>query len=1509
MIEENTNVFLPTQEDTNGMLAGAASLVNGENGVGEVHDVVLAEVDEYSFSPTVAGIETALGEEAVEDYFNSVYATGNKDTIAQGVLAYQENPSIVKQPSLNKVIAQDTAQALPAATEQQANEKSVVLGALEKYTEYANAKQAMMSEWEEGADIQAEKMVTDFGAMLLPMYENVMQMGLIEDLGLEGVNSAQALYALGSNKEAAIEAYYNMPLEERKTFDESFAEVTRRASTVGGYTNEMYMNMTFDQFMNRNYDKADKVFDNVVGWLDVIGVGGLVGTGVNKMKSFAKARKASRLAEFQQPVSPIQTVQKVDKAKTGELYAEVAKDTSDNAAQALTGTRRDQALAEAELPVPAREDGSVADKLHDPLKTYEKAIVENSDLVEIKDNATLLASTKKEIEAARAKHLNDFTNTEGVVARQGMVQIKDTDKGFNVTAMYSAAGDAWRTPQEAIDMARISLKDRGVRDSDLVPYFKDETGDFVPYTGQPLTGGEEFAVSMNYESRLNLDDITSWTDMVTTKNFLDQNALLSKLEISENVLSPASRLDQHITKTTTAAADKESRARTLLQNKASEFTIRRGKLPEQERLAIDRYLEEADEKGLGFDRVALKNEYNFSDAAIDAIEKHREFFDLDWAMSNRIAVDGMRSKGFKIIDDAGTGTRLHGKPIKADDVDLNNLVYDVEADKMRYVTREELAKLYDEQGGIMQMRRPMQEGDDATDLVLFKKEQTPRTLRDDDFVIPYRKGYGGRRTYEADNFIVEIITLKDGRKIRKALSTAETTKDANTILKRYQDAALKRGEKKVYEVHGNVKDRDTWQGYERDLLRSRGQSAQRTRGKQLEDGSASLHGNDSNHLVGPIESISNSIGRLANKIAWDDHMNVMKERFNQQYKDVLKNKQFPNTLDDIGSLDKAKGKMVADARSNFKYLQMLENGTINYLDDTIKAVFRTLSDALDMKGWDRASKLARGASEVSPTQFGKSISFNLFIVFHIGRQLVLNSMQSLALVAEFTPSMKFRTIRDTSAMMNLKMGGSLKNAAKLSGRTESEMQLLYNQWKKTGMEDAIDANSIVRGMIQDSAKDSLRGARTSYTDKAAGVARGIQTGARKIGFDAGEYIQKMTAWVAFANRAMEKKKVLNATDWNNVHGEANNFVGMMNKAGDYPYTQGALGIPLQYSQFLHKMLESVTTNKIISNKTKAKLFTYYIAGFGVGHDNMVKGLDFLGLGEYTPDPNEDPVAYDLVVGGIVPYVFNTGMKLATGEKSQIDMRVMSAYDPAGLMDIFSNMVTMNLKDLYMESPTGSLFFGNNAKLTFAAKTWGRALGLVDDFEGNPTDFKTATQASLEAMSGFSAGYRAKMAMEYGKSYSSFGTVVSDIELSTPEMYAKALGFGTYPEAAAQFEREKIYNSEKEIRENAKKYIREMSKTMFMEGLTQDNIRSETMHLTAMSKYFRDNTRATEIFEQELNMWLSRNGESMVNRLIGLAGIIPPSEVRARIKAAHVPEEWKDAMLKELELVDKLKEDM
>lgn len=1375
-----------------------------------------------------------------------------------------------------------------------------VSGAIKEINDYKKAVQAIINSEQAKSDGGIVGAGIDFMEMFIPLLEGGQAGTILKDLrDAESPTEKtgaflKGLSLVGSTKAELRDTLRKLPPEKRLEMSSTIIDiVNNHKGLVITDSNDLarmdYIRVGLEEGY---YSNTDKWIDNIASLLDLTIIGGvasrLLGRGKRALKldevlldqdatkefnrmmdegitledvndskvkanfekfypndkdiidaEFEDIESASRRRGTRSEVAPTsvsQNYKDTNPSKGRTVHEAAASDTTGEAAIALYGTNKTEAVANDILPEVGTNTGSVRNKLSDPTRLNDNKISPNPDIMDFVNNDGSIYYFKSEKNKMRSNVINDFRNAVGMNARMEMSSVSSLEEfpsGVRVSMVYGPTEGGWRNPIDAVELAAFSLRNYGV-DPKNVKLLKRKGENWIEVDAVKemasfrkveflkennnvstiISPDTNYLVRVDHEYKFNPADLVEWSNADVKRNVFDWIPPVTEGRagsLNQHIFDAHSSLDPTITKGASVVTDKAVGLEQSLRNYAKDFSQPFSKLPKDRRGMVEQYIKEANEQGITFDPVQLKAR-GFKPNEIEVVKNWRDFWDTHYWLENADMAKSLRAQNYKTFWDSTSDTKLFVKPVARNRIKGTANYYDQRTGEIKSLSREEVSQLYDNGGSFAQLRQPITVGDEAVELIKVDNAQKGsylRTINDGDQVLNYRQGYY-TVYYKDPKFIIKVVKNGKGEILyEKAVATAGNTKEANLMARR-----MNATDGEEYYVRGDIKNENLSSNDQWDVQVSLGRTAQRIRGDRLEEATSNITDLGSNNIMDPLESLTRSIRSVSRRVSFRDYLEATKKRFLNQYRDVLPQNEYgepmwPNSRLEIGKPGQKVGKLQGDARTTYNYIRYLEEGFVNSIDDSYKATINTIAEILGGSGLSKAEEVVRKGSDFAPTHGLKSGAFKLYLALNPLRQLIVQSHQAILLNSKFprytlsgkmVPHMAILA----AGQRNIKIPKALLKAA---GMTSQEASDLIKDFRRSGLYAAVDANNLVRGDLQSLAE-------LTYFGKLKKTAHWPVKAGQRVGFDAGEQINIMSAWLAFRDEALKAGKMTPEVA-DEVTANARNFTFNMNAAGDLPYNQNSINILFQFLQVPHKVLTLGTTNRILTKGDKARL---------VGLNLVLFGLPTGAVADWMLDilPEDENLRH-IVTEGLESLIINKSLSLATGEETRIDFGSLAPADVHGMYDTLASMWTTDVGTIISNSPSGQLLFGNNPRVTNSFKTAMRFFGVVEDNEESPTKFSAVARDFAKLSSGYSNYFKARYALKYGQKINSAGTRITDSDVNTAEAIAAIFGFETIDEAQSRYVNDKIYKRSKAYKEDIESWYKDFKRSLASNGHTAEDI--------------------------------------------------------------------------------------
>lgn len=1378
-----------------------------------------------------------------------------------------------------------------------------IADALEEVNDYKLWQQSVITTEANRRNPDLHRALYDIGEMMLPFVEGAQISTIRSKMEGDPGGGLLDMVLYGFAKMDIKEAIKSLPPEDRRPLVLNMVDIVNNSSALSlPDENHMAAMHQLRSFLEDGYyENEDMWFDTAIGVLDVIGLGGAVRRGIREIRgtrsleglqgdfvpgqgprqpSPSTSPQASREAlegEYEdvtrqavrsdvQPASLSQNYKDTNPNKSRAAHEAAAQDESGEAARALYGTNRTEAVANDILPEAPRASGRVRAKTPRPEETYIRAVVEpdpNVQRIANTDGGYYYWPTERV--AAQARVVNDFHGATGLTPRPEMSTISMDGTRVNVDMVYGGMDSGWSNAEEAVELTKYSLRHYGVVD-DNITILQRQGSDYVPVKLQDIPeGSTDFLVQVMQESRMTAQSLETMETADVLRNFLDRFPIFagnSQGSFQRHLLDSHSMFHPNITLGANVAVDRQASLEKNLLDQLARFSDVYTKLPKGRQQLVENVIKEANHNGRAPNYNKLVAD-GFTREEIKALRNWKEFWDTQYWLENRDLSRSLQQRGYKVFEDAEKGTRIFARPLARQRAGEVYRAYDASTGEIVSLTPEARKALYDEGGTLATMRNPIRVGDEASEVIISRETAGGgylRSLNDSDQVLQYREGYY-QVNYTGNNFVDKIVRDSKGNELyRQAVAVAGSTKDANLTASRMRatdggDYVVREGRDKM-----SMGSDDYW-----NIQHATGRTAQRVRGERLEDATSSMNmGADHSLIMGPAEAGLHAARSVSRRVAMRDFMEATKERFIRQYSSMMPTDRYgrptwPNRISDITKKEGTlRDEDITAARGMYEYINSLEVGYINGIDESFKAGLRVVADLMGKAGTTKGEKTFHYlADQRGPMQFGRNTAFTLYLALNPLRQMIVQGHQAIQLTANFPRYVATRLAPDTAAMMAMKLDSTPKEMASLAtGRSVEELKRMAQGFEDSGLAAAIDKQNLVKGSLTDAAENA------KFTGSFGGKIAAPINFSRKIGFDAGEHLNMLTSWLAHYDKQLERTgktwDKLSSTDWDEISARARSYTYNMNRAGEMPYNENWMGLVMQFAQVPHKAALQMITDRTLTVREKARLAAFNATMYGVPAASVM----YPWVEKSLPEEGE---LRDLVLQGLEGYTFNKFLTLTTGEETSIDYSGLAAADMTGLYELITSFATTDLGELIAAAPAGALFFGENPRLTNFAKSVARWGHLIDDIE-DPTTMTRIAKEMASLSSGMSNFFKARYAMKAGQKLNSMGNV-SDPTVATPEAIATMFGFGTLAEAQRRYVSMEIYEETTAFRNDVNEYSRVLKRHLTAEGVDPSSREWQQRVITDANRVWEGSTEAQAIIYQNMARDARRGDDSMWRSVI------------------------------------------
>lgn len=1188
-----------------------------------------------------------------------------------------------------------------------------------------------------------------------------------------------------------------------------------------------------------------------------------------------------------------QKIKDVNPQKARDIFDAVVNDQSGDLAKTLYGTTREEAIANDVLPEIAEEGGTVRGKY-----ALDDDSGPNPDQAFINDQKKVRGDihfSDYEKDQMRNTVKGDFDNVVGLTPRREMGTIGDTVTGVKFDQVFGPKDGGFVSAPQGIRQVKFALKKYGVRDNELEILKRDAQGNFSPVSMSNDPG--EYLIRVNHEYEFSPADTQSWSLLGPNKFWKMFDALPTKFDlkmggIMEHLIPPVNINDSLLTNAASNASDQAARIYKGLEHLGQDYAGKFNKLDTFNKNLVSKYIIKANDEGIAFDANALKG-VGFSDDAVDAVRAWKHVQDTNWHFENADLNKTLHSLGWERYVDQTGNSDLIVRRVGQNSIERGELVLDGTG-RLIKPTDKDLDKLYKEGGTLAQLRRPIEQDGNVIDHILVKNNSESsylRRIREDDDTLTYRDGYYAVK-YKNPYFITKNIVGANGKSVSKAVATAGSRNEAEDLITRLKTTDTKGDYNLRDDVKKNPTDLDNFKW---DEIVNSGRSPQRIRGERLNGGNNVV--TDLNHvsMETPEESLISSIRSLSNRMAMRDYLQAAKQRWMSQFAHTLKGQDvqgFPDSITTIGGRTKlAKLGDVASAKVSWRYINAMENGYVNLLDDFSKSFFNEMSDVAGRsKSMAIFEKPLRGLGEVGPASGARKIAFRLTLAANPLRQFPVQALQALPTMLLTNPLAIPKVAAQLVLLHGFRRGLNPADMGmflgKFTGLDGSAASSMFEHWKMAGFENAVNANSLIR--------DDL----TRLTDSTIGqkVGRVIGTPldiAQKFGFQAGENTLMDTMWLSEYDLLKKSGRPINGETLQLMNARVRHMTTDMNKAGDMPYNANALSFVMQFAQASHKAFAlMVFGHKGLTMADRIRITSGSLLLYGIGADAVNYGTSLVD----NIVPNNWP-GKEALKNGIFDLMLNTTLSNLFHQDVNVDVSdSLRQMQFPNLFQFFQGVQQWNPQKMVSSTPSGALF----GRMADVVQEMARPFTSSSD--RTPEEAETIARAFLSLNSGVSNYFKARYIMEHQKIMTNTGTTV-DFHASPIEGLMRLAGFSTMAELEQYAFQENDYRMSQEPMNDVRQFIANSSKHLARQDISASDTKYFLDMLGEAQLHYKNDPFYMHLFQQQLAYKASQGDDTVFNSVMKLIGFHNKHDIQLLIDNSPLDDGQKASIMKAAEAAE------
>lgn len=1007
-------------------------------------------------------------------------------------------------------------------------------------------------------------------------------------------------------------------------------------------------------------------------------------------------------------------------------------------------------------------------------------------------------------------------------------------------------------------------------------------------------GGGDYLVQVDHDYKFNPFSMTDYPKNEVKNNWFMRSSVLQGSSgagsLQRHLVNITSMLDPHITLSMSKAVTKSAGVMRGFLGIATDASRDFAGLKAREKSVVMDMIKEGNLKGKWWSETEM-TAAGLSDKAKSSLVNWRRYWDNHFFFENMDHTKSLTNAGYMKFESGQNDINLWARPISVNNVPTNAHVYDPILDEVKAISQNDLADLYNKGGKIAELENVEIHGGKEFQYIISHENSSDGYLRafnEFDQTLNYRPGYY-HVAYKDPHFIIKDIVNDSGRVVgTRAVATASNLKDADDMVQR-----LKAMDGGSYTVRGAQKSEAGRARDYRSVQRAKGRSAQRFRGERLEDATSIISDPSHSHIQSPVEAMISSAKSISRRISMRDPIDAMKQGLMKQYEQFMPRvdgrARFPNNVLDITNptgnsrLDKE----VSAARSTFEYIQQMEGGYLNHIDDGYKAIMNKIGNMLgeasiDTKGVvssvaQKAESAVRVAGTAKPSSVLRSGANTFFIVTNPIRQLLVQGHQ-IAQLVPMNPTF-FGNPRNSAQIMFLlgKQMGSETNSKmlKFMGMTEKEANDLWDHFRLSGNFAAVDTHTMINGSLKNFV-DGISPAQSIAGKVGQAISRPIGL-VRKVGFDAGENLNQTAAWLVFRDRAIKSGKTMDdpaVRDW--IAAEATNFTGNMNRAGQNAYEANALNVGLQFMGWAHRWGGIMTGNRVITKAEKTRLWAWQVLIYGIPGG-------YAGYGLFDSMLPDDPKTKDIIVQGLAGATYNKIASVVSGEDVHANWSgSLSPYDMYGTASHLKEVMTGDIPALFTDSPAGTLLFGGNPQLTNLVKDAAKWTNLSEDSKDHPTKLSNVAMDFLKLFGGLSNAYKARYAFETGKKLSTWTGKVTDTGITNTQALLMAAGIQDIDEAKRRYINEVMTNEYKDLQSDVEKFHEERKRVLLNDDITPEQFRYYLDMTNDFFRAFPHNEQAQFMYKKLVNRDIESGDTRILKQVMSMNGILTKEKAKSLV---------------------------
>lgn len=1055
---------------------------------------------------------------------------------------------------------------------------------------------------------------------------------------------------------------------------------------------------------------------------------------------------------------------------------------------------------------------------------------------------------------------------------------------------------------EAAYLARRTNKNKIL--SEKEGRISDETGKLARKTKSPKRGvtkykveGNDvpfisnFLVKVDQDFNINPYDITEFSnftkkdmfgkegeDSLIKRNIFDNFKSLMTKEgsLSRAVFPVENMIHPHLFLSAFQSFESGYKLTKILVDELNDYTKNFKSLSKERQDKVMDWKLKANAERIEFD-IGTLNAQGFNPEEVELLAQwnrmNDNFYHLESIDLNRTLI----KKGYQVI--SGNGNKLIAKEV-ALPKSSTEMVYNASTGKVEKYRKADYENFANMDYKFAALKSPEKiDGVEVKHVLLSNtKDAYLRNINENsDRLLNYIPGHFTVR-YKHPYFVEKV---RKGDKSGKAYAVA--TSDSVEDARRYTEK-MSADDPEFDYTWRPAKERDQeefWDDDNYDVEKNSGRISQRVRGQMLENISPTKNGSQFEHIQNPIESTIQTIQGLGNRISLKPYLNTYEKRMVDKYSDILKDGKFPSSYEDIRSNRAEDSARVREARGLYEYYLSLDKGYVNTVDNLYKSGLNFLAQttgkitsqslATAKVGKQAEDFLNYMATKPGPEVMGRKLAFNFFIAMNPLGQYPMQALQTLTLGSRF-PKQFFsgKLMLDSAAMIALRMSEGIPlEASKAFMKKFGFEKLDYHNkvlkdYMDSGLSDSLTHHNFIQGGARAMADGSSTLAPKIMVNKAV-------AGVQKVGFGFGEETNLMATFMAHYNRASNNgAKTLTKREIDKVVADTRHWALGQTLPGQMPQNTNSFSLLFQFSVPVMKGLMRPFFDRGLTRAERAKWLANTWAMFGLGGGASLGIYNFMksvGVSDDDANIEVDSPVFKTVSNGLTSLTLHH-MAKAMGTEANLGTH---KYSPTTLsaFDVYKALLSR-------DEDTGGLFGAIEASPSLRAydRLFQVGRASVNHFFATPdkqfVDDALLTANITKVFSGFSNGFKARMALETQQIVSSSGKVI-DRDVTQFEAIAQAFGLQTQDQQFGYELSAKLWEQKQEFYTDLDKWYKEFWRISSATGVSKEEQNVQIQMLKIANAYFGKNPKAMEYLQNKLQKELDIEQAEILLKAIGEGG--------------------------------------